>query len=108
MPLNMGKKRSTLKKILSGGLQGAGNALLLQSLLGEEEVPLGEGDPFQADPLLGPTPSPGVSDIDAEFPAIGAPDAAPPLPQQGGIEGLEGMDLQAILDFLMSQGQQQR
>ena len=97
-----------LKKILSGGLQGAGNALLLQSLLGEEEPMEGEEgqllDPFS------PAQAPDVGELPGTFPAFEPSPQQPPLPpQQGeGIEGLEGMDLQAILDFLMSQGQQQR
>ena len=104
MPLKKAKKPSMLKKILSGGLQGAGNALLLQSLLGEEDAPVGEAPPFEVDPLLGPTESPFLNEGDVGFPAMDAPDSAPPLPPPVP-EGLEGMDLQALINYLMSQGQ---
>jgi len=105
MPLKKAKKPSMLKKILSGGLQGAGNALLLQSLLGEEDAPVGAAPPFEADPLLGATESPSFGDLDAEFPALEAPESAPPLPRPPG--GLENMSLEEILELIQSMKLQQ-
>ena len=102
MPLQQ-NKRSLLQKILSGGAQGASQALLLQSLLGTEDQTAEAGlPPGTQSPVDGPLP---LGDADTEFVA-GAPTTGPPgtgLPPLAGGGGGGGQQIPEELLQLMAE-----
>lgn len=98
MPLQKDKGRSILAKMLAGFAQGAGQQLLFQQLLGEEDRDLGEGPVIPAPPsspdLWFPREGEAMTELGSQPPWTMGPslDETEEIPWAGAKNRIRGVD----------------